>query len=63
MPSTFINSFDAMEPLVRRMLEATKKHGCCPEIVLKDTGTCNNDPASYGRFTELCRRLIEEYYG
>ena len=63
MPSTFINSFDSMEPLVRRMLEAAKANGCCPEIVLKDTNTCNNDPESFGRFTRLCRRLIEEYHG
>ena len=57
-PATFINSFDELEPLVRHMLEATRN--CCPEIVLKDTGTCNNDPASFGRFTDLCRRLIRE---
>lgn len=49
MPSTFINSFDAMEPLVRRMLEATKKHGCCPEIVLKDTGVYSDARATLAR--------------
>lgn len=63
-PSLFISSFyngDHFEKYIRETIEATKDN--CLEIVLKDTGTCNNNPQSYGDFTALCRRLVEEVRG
>ena len=59
-PSYFTADFDLdfLEGYIRKMLEVTKDN--CAEIVLKDTGTCQNEPERYREFVSLCRRLIEE---
>ena len=34
-----------------------------PEIILRDTHTCRNDPSRFTRFVALTRRAIEKVYG
>ncbi len=62
-PAYFTTDFNVefLEEYIRNMLEITKDN--CAEIVLKDTGTCQNEPERYGKFVSLCRRLIEEVRG
>ena len=60
-PSYFINNFHQrtfFESMIKNMLEDTKDN--CTEIILKDTGTCQNDPERFGEFVSLCRRLCGE---
>lgn len=60
-PSLFINNFDDKEKFaeyIKDMLEKTKNNYA--EIILKDTGTCQNDPERFGEFVSLCRKLINE---
>lgn len=33
-----------------------------PEIILRDTHTCRNDPKRFGKFVEITRRAIEKVY-
>ena len=33
-----------------------------PEIILRDTHTCRNDPDRFGKFVEITRRVIEKVY-
>ena len=34
-----------------------------PEIILRDTHTCRNDPARFTKFVQITRRAIEKVYG
>lgn len=62
-PSLFINNFDEerLGEYVKKMLRATENN--VPEIILKDTHTCQNDPNRYRRWTDLCRKAIKEIRG
>ena len=59
-PSYFINNYNEefLGGYVTDMLKATREN--CVEIIMKDTHTCQKDPGRYRRWTDLCRRCIEE---
>lgn len=59
-PSYFINGFheEFLSKYVGDMLKSTKDN--CTEIIMKDTHTCQNDPQRYRRWTDLCRKCIEQ---
>ena len=64
-PALFVHSFseEGMADLVRRVLRATGEYDCCPELILKDTHTCQNHPERYRIWTDLVRRVIKEERG
>ncbi len=54
----------AVEKEIRGVLEAVKKHECNAELVLNIGGTLGPNPHKKVReWSELTRKLIEEYYG
>lgn len=48
---------------LRHGIEATRAHGCCTEIILKDTHTCENRPERFTRWSEIAREEIERAWG
>ncbi len=50
-----------MERYMTQSLQAAKPG--YPEIILRDTHTCRNDPERFTRFVSLTRRAIETVYG
>lgn len=54
---------DNCEKEIRSVLEASKKHGCCTEIVLNIGGTLGKHPRKkVVEWSHLVRDLIDEYY-
>lgn len=50
--------------LERYMIHSLQDVKCgYPEIILRDTHTCRNDPARFTKFVQITRRAIETVYG
>lgn len=61
MPMAF-GTFD--EDLVRKELEEgiAKANGGVLELVLRDTHTCRNEPERSGKWVEIARRAIYDFW-
>ncbi len=58
-PAHLAGEFDPVlvRDYIQRALEVTR--GCVVEMILKDTHTCENDPARFTRWTEIARELVD----
>lgn len=48
---------------LRHTMDLARQHGNVLEIILKDTHTCQHHPERFDRWTQICRKLIEESEG
>lgn len=44
---------------IRETLEIAKEHGCCVELILKDTHTCNHQPQRFDEWGRIAREEVE----
>jgi len=59
-PAHLVGQFDegAIRSYIRHTIEATQKHGCVLEIILKDTHTCEHHPERFDRWTQIAREEV-----
>ena len=60
-PSHLVGNFDAdaVRAYIRHALDATGKHGCVVEMILKDTHTCEGRPERFAEWTRIAREEVE----
>jgi hypothetical protein len=59
-PAHLVGEFDetAIRAYLRATLELCASYNCYPEIILKDTHTCENRPERFDRWTQIAREEI-----
>ena len=64
-PAHMVGGFDAqaIHEYIRHTLEVARANDCALEIILKDTQTVDFELNRFDRWTQICRELINEYYG
>jgi hypothetical protein len=63
-PAILVGNFDekGLRNNLREGLEACKQQGAIPEIILKDTHTCEHKPERFYRWREIYREAVSEVY-
>jgi hypothetical protein len=64
-PARLVGRFDEalLRNSIRRTVQVAQKHGCVPELVLKDTHTCEHRPERFDRWTEIAREEVDRAGG
>jgi hypothetical protein len=62
-PAHLVGNFseEQIRGYIQHTLDVTKANGCVTEMVLKDTHTCENQPARFTRWTDIAREVVEGY--
>ncbi len=60
-PSHLVGRFDddLVRGYVRHTIEAAQRYGCVPEIILKDTHTCEHHPERFDRWSQIVREEVD----